>query len=119
LSQVDRTIDLQLMNNKRFIISLNNTTRQQQKEFADYLTRTGVGFWHWLENTWLIVDRNNVFTAEQLREILDLFFPKVHNLVIQLNHYNDTWAGFGPSGDNKNMFNWLNTTWKENNNNLL
>jgi hypothetical protein len=96
---------------KRFIISLDKTTNSQEKEFIEYIKENRYGWWHWLSHTWLIVDSRDYLNAAKLRDKLDEIFPSVYNLVIELRSKDDTWSGFGPTSEEKNMFNWLEKNW--------
>lgn len=107
------------MSRRRFVISLNSTTVEQQKAFVQYLTNQKLPYWHWLHSTWLIIDHKREYTASSWRDILQLYFPKVHCMVIQLNGEDDTWSGFGPASEENNMFNWIKDGWKSKNNHLL
>ena len=50
--------------------------------------------------------------ASEIRGKVTEFFPGIHNLVLELrSDGTDTWAGFGPKSDDKNMFNWILQHW--------
>jgi hypothetical protein len=100
---------------KRFVVCLNSSTPEQNKAFKDYISETGMGWWHWLGDTWLLTDSSGVRTAEGIRAKLKELYPGVHQLVLELRGKDDTWAGFGPNGANgssKDMFKWLRENWK-------
>ncbi|MEQ4624758.1 hypothetical protein [Providencia manganoxydans] len=97
---------------KKFIVALNSTTEEQQKNFIELIRKKGLSWWHWLDGTWLIVDSSGELTATELRDECKIAFPSVHLLVIEINANEDTWSGFGPSDDdNNNMFRWIHDTW--------
>lgn len=97
---------------KRFIVSLDSETPEQEKEFVEYLRSNGCGWWHWINNTWMIVDSKGEQTASRLRDDLDKIFPAVRKIVFELRGTDDTWSGFGPTGKEQNMFNWIKKNWK-------
>ncbi|EIV5415696.1 hypothetical protein [Klebsiella aerogenes] len=98
--------------NKRFIVTLDSATDEQDMKFIDFIKENGLGWWHWISTNWMLVDPNGKFTAVTLRSSLMDIYPGVNMIVIELSADGDSWAGFGPSGNEKNMFTWLNNNWK-------
>lgn len=98
---------------KRFVICINGSTKEQENKFVEYINTQGVGWWHWLTNTWLIVDRNGKTSAGTWREKAVEIFEREHVLVIEISQQNDTWSGFGPSSDEKDMFKWIRDNWSK------
>ena len=96
---------------KRFVVTLNSSTKEQNGAFIAFVKENGLGWWHWLDNFWLLTDRSGKFTAITIRDKADEFYPGVHKLVLQLDETGDTWAGFGPNTEKRNMFTWLIDTW--------
>jgi hypothetical protein len=72
-----------------------------------------VGWWHWLSNTWLISDANGNLKASFLRDNVVEIFNKEHAFVIEIRKNDDTWSGFGPNTEEKDMFKWINENWKK------
>lgn len=99
---------------KRFIICVNSSTKEQETKFLGFIKNENVGWWHWLSNTWLIYDLNNGITAAHLRDKAVEIFEQENVLVIELGKDYDTWQGFGPSSEDKNMFKWLHDYWNKN-----
>lgn len=98
---------------KRFIVSLNNSTKAQDQLFVEYIMNNNLGWWHWLKNTWLLVDNSGRLSASELRDIVKDIFKNEHTLVIEIGNNSDTWAGYGPTSEDKNMFEWLKDQWKK------
>lgn len=96
---------------KRFIISLNSSTDEQDQELIKFIKDNHLGWWHWITNTWLISDARGKFTAKTLRTELRKIFPGVYLMVFELSEEGDTWAGFGPTAEDKNMFTWVKNNW--------
>lgn len=94
---------------KRYIVGINSMTEEQEKAFLEYISSNEFAWWHWINNLWLIVDRSGKLTAEKLRNDLLEIAPDERNLVIEAGG-NDCY-GFGPKGEKRNMFKWLNNTW--------
>src|SRR5262245_55414180 len=95
----------------RYIICINNSTEQQEKKFIEYIKSYGLGWWHWLNNTLLLTDPKGKLNAGMIRDSLRDIFPDENILVIEINATKDTWSGFGPNTEEKNMFTWLKKHW--------
>ena len=97
---------------KRFIICLNdNTTKEQDKKFIEFIKENKLGWWHWLSNTWLISDSNGKLNAPDLRSKLKEFFPNNFNMVFEFGEDQERWAGYGTKNKDKDMFDWLKKNW--------
>lgn len=97
---------------KRFIVCSNPSTDEQNKAFVEFLDKNSLNWWHWLANTWLIIDDQDQFTATTLRSGIKDLFPGIHMMVFELPKDGTNWAGYGPNGeDNNNMFTWIKNNW--------
>jgi hypothetical protein len=96
---------------KRYIVAVNSSTKEQVESFIEFIKANGLGWWHWLDNIWLLTDSAGILNAKKVRDEVSDTFPNINNLVIELNETGDTWSGFGPNSDKRNMFNWLKKTW--------
>src|SRR5205085_1006915 len=99
---------------KRFVVVANPTTVDQDKVFQDWIKTQGLAWWHWLNETWLLVDSTGNLTAAEIREKAKECFPSIRLLVLEFAANYDRWAGFGPRSESdpkQNMFVWLKTNW--------
>ena len=96
---------------RKVAIALNSSTKEQNLELQKFITENGLGWWHWIDNFWLLTDQNGKLTARDIRDKLGEIYPSVRCIVLSLDKDNDTWSGFGPNSSEKNMFNWLKETW--------
>ena len=96
---------------KRYIVCIDNSNKEQDESFIAYIKEYGLGWWHWLSNVWLIVDKNGKLSAGEIRDKLRLIYVGEHTMVIEMRANGDTWAGFGPKSDDKNMFEWMKKNW--------
>ena len=96
---------------RRFVVALDSTTKEQNDGFREFIKDNGLLWWHWLDDTWLIVDPSGKFTAHDMVVEAMPRYPEVHLLVIQLDPTGDRWSGFGPNTEESNMFEWLQETW--------
>ena len=59
---------------RRFILLVDRASNEEQKVVSDLLTSLGVVWWHFLHDTWLIVDLkgklDSYFVATQVKEKL-------------------------------------------------
>jgi hypothetical protein len=98
----------------RFIVAIDSTTSAQNKAFKEYLQSAAeLGWWHWLSNLWLIIDNSGKWSAISLRDKVKEFYPKEHLVIFVIGESGDTWAGFGPSTSQRDMFRWLRAYWKK------
>lgn len=98
---------------KRFVICINDATKAQEEAFISFIRDHNLSWWHWLSNLWLLSDKEGKLTAAQIRDELKTIFYNKQNLVLEITNEKDTWAGFGPNTDERNMFTWLKKNWKK------
>jgi hypothetical protein len=100
---------------KRFIVCLDGSNAEQHELFKKYIDEHKLGWWHWLNNIWLISDSSNKLDSEIIRDKVTEIYSNINSLVIELkgSSENDTWSGFGPQGEKNNMFEWLHNTWSK------
>ena len=99
---------------KRFIVTTNPTTVEQDNLLREWLNTCGFGWWHWINETWLLVDVTGSWTTERIVNKLVELFPGTYSLVIEVPLNNVTWYGYGPNEgppSDKNMFTWLRSEW--------
>jgi len=65
---------------KRFIVLVESETDQQTRALADLLSPENFNWWHWLPNSWLIVDSKGQFTSVSLRDAVKKIYPGVKQL---------------------------------------
>lgn len=99
----------------RFVLSASPLTTDESKAITDYLLEfksSGVGWWHWIHGTWLIVDPSGTLAVDSIRDRVHSIATSASVIVLQVESV--TWSGFGPSSDKEggqNMFRWLRDTW--------
>jgi hypothetical protein len=94
---------------KRFVIGTNRTTVEQDKVFLNILrTRwPHLGWWHQINETWLIIDLSDELTVNALRDATHQAFPGIYKIVIEVPGHSTPWAGWGQGAD----FVWVNEQW--------
>lgn len=98
---------------KLFIVTSNPTTVEQDKVFQSWI-EPRFGWWHWMNQTWMLIDTTGTHTASEIRDQCVECFPGIYVIVFEITGAN-TWAGFGansPTDENNNMFTWIKEHWK-------
>lgn len=99
---------------KRFIIAVSKATPEEDKAFQQFIETAGVGWWHWLPTLWLLYNLEGNWEAAEIRDKVCECYPTKQVFVAELNDASgDTWAAFGPKGENRNMFSWLHRNWSK------
>jgi hypothetical protein len=100
------------MTRKRFVVLLDENDGAGHESFLNWIkTSTRLVHWHWLGDSWLLVDPAGEWTASELRTKAREFYPSVYLLVLELKGTEDTWSGFGPNTEGRSMFKWLRNSW--------
>lgn len=94
------------------MVLLDQATEGQNEAFVAYVREQQAGWWHWTSRSFLLYTNLENMTADSVRDALLKFYPGVNNLVIELRGNEETWAGYGPKTDQKNMFKWIGENWK-------
>lgn len=95
-----------------FIVAAQNLSKEQEKVLIAYLGQNGCGWWHWIENYWLIVDPRQILTTEIIRdEISRISNNQSRSLVLEVQA-NSNWNGYGPNSPERNMGKWLDENWQ-------
>jgi hypothetical protein len=96
----------------RFVLMASGGSNEDSEAITTLIkSYDNATWWHWLENSWLIVDGSDTLNVKQLFEDLHRVAPGVHALVTRVDP--ETWYGFGPKrrGEDENMFRWLRKHW--------
>ncbi|KTS27614.1 hypothetical protein [Pantoea stewartii] len=96
---------------RKFAVALNSSSVEQNEKFKKFINENGLGWWHWIENFWLLTDPKGKFTASDIRDKLNEIFPKVRCIVLSIDNEENSWSGYGPTSEKKNMFNWIRDSW--------
>ena len=91
--------------NKKFLITIKNTSRRQQKDFVKFLSQGGFGWWKQFDETWIIIAPHDMktYTASSIRDALQIIFPEKYMLIIDLGFSKINWAAYGTVTD----FDWF------------
>lgn len=93
---------------RKFIVTIEESTEEQDNLFLDYIKENEFNWWHWIKNFWIIIDYKDTINSLTLRDKVSEIYGS-RNLVLEFEKKG--WGGFGPNSDEpggKNMFNWLN-----------
>lgn len=96
---------------KRFVVIIESSTKEQNDLLLKWIAVEGLGWWHWFDNAWLLSNQRGNLSAAAVRDKLREVYGTANNLVLELNGQADTWAGFGPQTEKRDMFKWLRNNW--------
>ena len=97
---------------KRFIVAVDSNIDKQNDSFIKFIKENGLGWWHWIDNFWLLVSANKDLNTTKIREAVNESFPGSYCLVIEFTGNPNDWSGFGPKTKDRDMFSWLHRNWK-------
>lgn len=86
------------------LVIVSDRCTPEDREAITVMLKTEVGWWHWFEHAWLIVDvkgHDPSWWVGKLRRVA----PDSHFFVVNVN--GGSWAGVG----RKNAFQWLRDEW--------
>jgi hypothetical protein len=95
---------------KLFIVTSDPTSEEQDKVFQEWI-EAEFNWWHWLQQTWMLVDEYGVHTALEIRDKARDTFPGVYLMVFEISRDRSTWAGWGANSEKRNMFAWIIDNW--------
>ena len=111
VSCIDVAVPMVMM---RFVVLLDSVTPEQDKSFRSWLIENNVGYWHWLSHCWLInKGSSEQINASKIRDKAIELYDNTHVLVLELRGTadSDTWSGYGPKTEKRDMFKWLKSDW--------
>lgn len=95
---------------KRFVVAIDGLTSQQSKQISD-LFRGKYGWWHWIDGIWLVTDRSGTLNAAKIRDMIQTVRPTARQIVLEIGGPSG-WAGHGPTGHGRDMFEWIRKSWR-------
>ncbi len=95
---------------KRFVIAINDSTKDQDELFLEYIGTNNFGWWHWIDNFWLLVDSEGKITAKELHNNVMRIYSNNFNFVMEVKEIPAWWA-YGAKEEHRNMFTWIEEHW--------
>jgi hypothetical protein len=96
---------------RRFVVAAQGLDKDSENNFIEYVKSNGFGWWHWIDNFWLLTTNNSTITAEDIQQNIDSGNGFNRNLVIEIEG-SISWHGFGPAKTDNNMFEWIKNNWQ-------
>jgi len=96
---------------KRFIAAVTGLTKDDEKSFIEFFKERGMGWWHRIDNVWLIATSKDDIGAAEIRDFLHNIKDSRVSIVSEVDV--STWAGFGPKSTVDETFSWVERNWKE------
>lgn len=97
---------------KRYIVAVGSNEKTKNQKFTEYFDKNDLYWWHWIDNNWLIVDDDGKLSASTIRDDMMEIYENNSILVFEITGSEDTWSGYGPSSEKRDMFKWMNSDWK-------
>jgi hypothetical protein len=97
---------------KRFVIAINSNRYLESDDLIGYFKNKGYAWWSWIDGFWLVVDPFGSETPNSLRVALSDLRPNIRMFVMEVTGDEELWAGFGPTGSENDMFDWVRKNWK-------
>ena len=95
----------------RYFVIGTDAMKPDQSDSIRKWAQAQTAWWHWIDGLWLIISTNDNMDVGSIRDKLRELAPGVSQLVLEVNP--ESWSGFGPKSENRNMFTWLNANWKK------
>ena len=95
---------------RRFLIATQGMTLEQQAKVTNRVRDRGFGWWHWIDEFWLLTTSSTDVTAVSLRDELTAIAPATRTLVMEIPE-DISWAGRDGIGQKNEIFDWLKATW--------
>jgi len=89
-----------------FIVATDNMSWEDENEFVSFLKDKKCGWWHWIENFWIIESDNDSITPKVIIDKLQKINPNVKKIALKVKDP-IPWAGYGPETNSAKMFDWL------------
>ena len=99
---------------RRFVVSIKDETPTEVLAIIEYAKRRGMGWWHWITNSWLMTSYDASLTVSEIRDEMVKICNKKWVMVIEVNSVD--WANFGPQGDDdpeRNISKWVDEHWTQ------
>ncbi len=93
---------------RHFFVGIDSQTKEINESIRKWIEEQEAFWWHWIDGVWLIVFEKEI-NAQSIREQIKGLAPGSTLLVSEV--VIKDWAGFGPSKDDRSMFNWLQENW--------
>jgi hypothetical protein len=90
----------------RFIIIVDDASREQQNTVTEFLRGQKCGYWHYFSDVWFLYETNKQWSAVSLRNKLMEILPGRTAIVLKIQD-GTRWAAFGQP----NIFTWVKESW--------
>ena len=91
-----------------YVIALDKATKTEKELVTESLRGTSHGWWHWMDNVWIVLDGSGVATAVSWRDHIQNLIPETGRRILVLEIEPGAWAGRGP----KEGHDWFHENWK-------
>lgn len=98
---------------RKFVVATDPLNADQEKSFIEkFKVYSGLGWWHWLPNFWLVIDVTNNLDASTLNSFVrEISGAKARCIVFEVKGHTD-WAAQTRTNDaGQDMARWIKDEW--------
>ena len=93
-----------------FVVGVEGLNEKEEEAILDALRDCGCGWWHWIENIWLIEHPSDEMRAAEIRKLVKDRLEGNNNVVVLRISCTD-WATYGPESEERSFAKWLKEHW--------
>jgi hypothetical protein len=97
---------------RRFVVAAEGLTKEGQNSLVEFFRERKLGWWHYIDNFWLVYDRTDTLTSDELRDTIVKFRPSGNPVFVMQIGKPITWHGQKPKAKEK-MFDWIKGNWSK------
>lgn len=94
---------------RKFSVAVERMSKEEQQAFVKFCRSKKLGWWHWIENFWLIVDNTDTLSVAEIRDKIREITGGTPCVVLAVREAG-SWAGTKRKNKD-NMFDWVRKNW--------
>lgn len=96
---------------RKFVVCIDGETSNDVSAIKEYVGNQKFGWWHWIDNVWLLTTSNPEIKATDIRDAIRKLSESKWVIVIEVNSV--TWAAYGPETSERSMSKWIKEHWSK------
>ena len=93
-----------------FVVGVDGLSEEEEGTILDALRDRGCGWWHWIENLWLIEHPSDEVPATEIRSLFRERIEAQKTIVVLQISCTD-WATYGSESEERSYSKWLKEHW--------
>ena len=94
---------------KKFVVGVSGLSDDEKSQFKAFVKENGWGWWHWIDELWLLSTTGNKDSTEIRDKIIEIAQDS-NAIVLEIEPV--TWRSYGPESDDVSFSTWLKRNWK-------